>query len=257
MLKLAEITKVVNFIDAKAPFASAESWDNSGLLIGRKGDDIKKITVCLDITPKVIEEAAKNGTQLIVSHHPVIFSPIKRIDEDSPAAMLVRHNIAAICAHTNLDKAKDGVNTALANALELENISFFEDDGAIGVYGDLKKPMDTDELCAHIKEKIDAPYALLVKAKNGESRVSRLAMCSGSGVDFIDEASKCSAQAFLTGEAKHNELLEAAQGDVNLILAGHFATEKVIVKPLAQMLRKEFPDCDVVCADENEPVKMY
>ena len=97
----------------------------------------------------------------------------------------------------------------------------------------------------------------LVRGDKGEDMVSRIAMCSGAGADFIGESEKYKAQVFLTGEAKHNELIEAKEGNTHLILAGHFATERVITEPLAKMLRDEFNDCEVVCADDREPIESF
>lgn len=255
---MAKISEIYNFIDSIAPFDSAMSWDNSGLLVERDGDEIDKITVCLDITPEIVKEAAKNKTQLIISHHPIIFHPLKRISADNVVRLLNKYNIAAICAHTNLDIAEKGVNKALADKLELHNIKAFENDGeTIGIYGDLDKPVTLEEACRYIKEKLNAPYAGLVRAYKGEDMISRIAMCSGAGADFIGESKKYKAQAFLTGEAKHNELIETKEGDTHLILAGHFATEKVITEPLACMLKDKFNDCEVVCADDREPLEVF
>ncbi len=257
---MATLRQITEFIDSIAPFDTAMSWDNSGLLVENDCEDIKNITVCLDITQNIVKKAAEDGTQLIISHHPVIFSPIKRIGGDSVVRLLARHNIAALCAHTNLDISSKGVNTALANALELENITAFDGDDVIGVWGDLKKPLCVDEACRYIKEKLSSEYVMLIEAQNKDktdTKVSRIAMCSGAGFDFISQAKKCGAQIYLTGEAKHNELLEASAGDTDLVLAGHFATERVVVKPLADMINEKFPDCNVKCADDTEPVKIF
>lgn len=256
---MAKIEKIMEFMDSIAPFNTAMSWDNCGLLVESTKEDIEKITVCLDITPDIVRKATQDGTDLIISHHPVIFAPIKKITNDSAVSCLVRSNIAAICAHTNLDISSQGVNTALANALNVRNITPFEGEEAIGVYGDLEKPMDRDTLCRYIKEKLNAEYVMLTEAQNrgNDKKISRIAMCSGSGAEFISCAEQCGADAFLTGEVKHHELLEARQGNIDLIAAGHFATEKVVVKPLADMLKKQFPECDVQCADDREPVKIF
>lgn len=252
---MASITEIKEYINSIAPFESAMSWDNSGLLIESSKSEIKKIAVCLDITNKVALKAAEDGCDLIISHHPVIFSPIKRVGADSVVRTLLKNDIAAICAHTNLDIAENGVNTALANALELCNIVLFDE--GIGACGSLKRPMSLEELCLYIKDKLNSPYVGLVRADGGKETVTRLALCSGAGVDFIGEAEKYGAEAFLTGEAKHNELIEAKEGATHLILAGHFATENVIVKPLADMIRAKFPECEVTAFDDAEPIEAF
>ena len=116
------ISNIYDYIDSFAPFQSAMSFDNAGLLVGDSKAEVKTAVLSLDITPAVVREAVKLGAQLIVSHHPVIFDPLKSISTDSAPYLLAQHGIAAICAHTNLDMAVGGVNSCLAECLELQNV---------------------------------------------------------------------------------------------------------------------------------------
>ena len=120
---MIKIKNIYEFIDSFAPFKDSMDFDNCGLLVGNINSEVNNVLVALDITNEVVEEAKKLGANLIISHHPVIFKPIKKIMSDSVVYNLIKNDIAAICAHTNLDMAEDtGVNTCLANALELKNL---------------------------------------------------------------------------------------------------------------------------------------
>ena len=123
------VGEIFSAVDAIAPFASAMDFDNSGLLVGSAGQPVDCALLALDITPAVIEEAVATGAQLIISHHPVIFHPLRSLNADSPVYRLAQNGLAAICAHTNLDLAPvHGVNTALAAALGFEKFSTIRED---------------------------------------------------------------------------------------------------------------------------------
>lgn len=119
------VQNILDYIDTIAPFERSEQWDNSGLLIGDPGQNVTTILLALDVTEEVIFEAEKKGAQLIISHHPIIFQPIKRLMKNSLPALCIQKNLSVLCAHTNLDAAQDGVNDALAGILELTDISPF------------------------------------------------------------------------------------------------------------------------------------
>ncbi len=119
------IGEIYDYIDGFAPFSTALGFDNAGLLVGSRNDTVEKILVALDVTPAVIEEARQQGAQLIVSHHPVIFQPLRRLSRDSIPYRLAQAGIGAVCAHTNLDMAQGGVNDCLGETLGLKNLSCF------------------------------------------------------------------------------------------------------------------------------------
>ena len=123
-----KINDIVAYTQSIAPYESAESWDNVGLLAGSPDEEVSRVLLALDITADVIEEALEKGASMIISHHPVIFEPLRALSPDEPAYLLAKYGIAALCLHTNLDRAEQGVNTALGAALGLNNTRLFPED---------------------------------------------------------------------------------------------------------------------------------
>lgn len=227
-------------IDRAAPFASAMDFDNAGLLVGSRTQPVHRVLLALDITPSVVCEAVEKGVQLIVSHHPVIFHPLRRVEEGSPVYLLAQAGLAAICAHTNLDLADGiGVNDALAKKLGLENIRKLPgDESGLLRMGELPVPRDGGEFLRDIKQFLSCGS---VQATAVPETVQRMAVCGGAGGDFALVAKEAGADLYLTGEAKHNELLEAAAVEMPMAVCGHHATEFPVLAVLQAYLQKAFP----------------
>lgn len=239
----ATVKEVLEILRVFAPTELACSWDNVGLLVDA-GRPVDRILTTLDITAAVVEEAAAQNCQLIVSHHPVIFNPLKRITMQDPAAMLVRQGISAICMHTNLDAAPGGVNDTLAGILGIQNtLSFAEGCGRIGEVASTTA-RDLAALCA---ERLGA-HPQYVEA---DHPVTRLAEVSGGGGSYLQEAIDLGADCLVTGEAAHHIALLARQMGVGLVVAGHWATEHPIAGVLATHLTRALPDVKVQTAEAD------
>lgn len=251
------VKNIFEFIDRFAPFCTAMDFDNAGLLVGSGENEVKKIGVVLDITPDAVEYAAQQNIDLIISHHPVIFSPLKKLKSDGVPYLLAKNNMSAICAHTNLDCARGGVNDVLAHRLELYDITSFSDGEfphlpPIGRVGTLPRPMDCREFAAYVKEKLHTDGVEYVEGKN---IINRVAVCGGSGGSMLCDVLKTDADAYVTGEAKHHELLYAKNEDFTLVVAGHFETENPVEAELAKFISLEFPNVEVFVIPQNSPVK--
>ena len=247
------VKDIFDFINTIAPFEKQCEWDNSGLIVGSFDSGIKKIGVVLDITPDAINYAAKNGIDLIVSHHPVIFRAVKTFFADSPAYMLAKNEICAICAHTSLDIAKGGVNDALADALGFENAVPLSDSGETEMIRIAEiDEISGDELAKLVAEKLSTG----VQLADSKKAIKKVALCGGAGGDFIDAVISAGCDAYITGEAKHHEFLQALECGVSLLAAGHFETENPVVAVLAEKIRNNF-DCDVEIIPQNSPVKYF
>ena len=246
------VKDIFDFLQTIAPFEAQCDWDNSGLLVGEPSKEVKKIGVVLDITANAIEYAVKNGIDLIISHHPVIFRPTKNFLDGNPAYTLAKNGISAICAHTSLDIAKGGVNDALASALGFDKISDFSEIGETAMIRVAEiNETDADSLSKLVADKLSTGVAV---ADSGNA-IKSVALCGGAGGDFCFEvAKKC--DAFITGEAKHHEFLAAKDMGLTLIAAGHFETENPVVCVLADKIKSEF-DCNVTIIPQNSPVKYY
>jgi len=244
---MTTIQQVFDFIDSFAPFDTALSDDNPGLLVGGGNHPVTGIAVALDITGHCIDRAIRQNCNLIVSHHPVIFRPLKNIGAWSLPYLLVRGGLSAICAHTNLDAATGGVNDALAAALGLSEIDSLADPKTPGKppiarVGNLPVSMSGTELARYTKTKLGTAA---VRFTEGGKTITRVAVCGGAGIDLMNPAMDGGAQALITGDVRHHEFLEARHNGFTLIDAGHFETEVVVVRPLCERLKARFPEIPV------------
>lgn len=240
---MTTIRQIEDYCKVIAPYVHAEEWDNVGLLVG---DDapVSRVLLALDVTPAVVKEAREIGAQLIISHHPVIFDPLKTLSPGTAPYLLAKHDIAALCLHTNLDRADGGVNTALADALELKNTAFYPDDFLL--IGDAVQPMTADAFAAFLKEKLNAPS---VRYTGGT--VSRVAVSSGGGGEGVELCGRYGCDAFVTGELKHHQYLYAAEHGIAAFDAGHYSTENMVIRPLCGRLAAQFPDVGFIISKHN------
>lgn len=232
------VKNIFDFLNCLYPESLACSFDNVGLLIGDGEKQVKKVLISLDCTLDTVKKAVQNGCELIITHHPVIFSPLKNILAGSIQFELIKNGISVISMHTNLDVADGGVNDCLCNALGLKNIkTITANDGYVLKMGSIS-PVSADKLAEHIKEKLGG----CVKFVDGQKPIGNVLVCSGSGGEFISEAVKNGADALITADIKHHQFLEAKDSDISLFDAGHFNTEDVVIEPLFKILSKEFPE---------------
>ena len=231
------------FIDGFAPFATAMEFDNPGLLAGGEDREVKKALLSLDITPDVVREAAAFGADVIVSHHPVIFHPLRRLLPETAPYLLAQHGIAAICAHTNLDMAPGGVNDCLAQRLSLRGVRMLKEDVRSGLpealMGETDRAYEPREFASFVKQALNCDG---VRYVDGNRKITAVGLCGGGGADIVYAAAEAGCQAFVTGESKHNILLDAEVLGVTYVDAGHFYTEDVVILPLLERLKKKFPE---------------
>lgn len=245
---MVQVKHILQWIDSLAPFRFAESWDNCGLQVGDPDAPVGRILVALDPGSGVIEEAERLGCQCIVTHHPLLFQPIKTIRTDSwPGNIIARAlnaKINLIAAHTNLDAAREGTNAQLIQLLELTGTEALElqtspsgDDryAGIGMTGDLPAPLSLGSLAARLRKAL--PETGIRVVGNPEKMLRRAAVCSGSGASLIGRVLSAGADVFITGDIKYHDAKLAEETGLALIDIGHFASEKLILAPLAGHLR--------------------
>lgn len=231
-------------MDQIAPFETQAEFDNSGLLVGSPGAEVSCILLALDVTEAVIDEAVALGAQLIITHHPLMFSARRQLtDEDYEGRLirrLVRENISLIAAHTNLDQAPCGVNDTLAELCGLTDVSgegFFR-------CGILPETM-TAAACA---EELSRRLGTTVRLMGPEdAAIRKIGLCSGGGSDEWFSAVSAGCDAFLSGEIKHHLALALTDRGLVAFECGHFATEEPAVEVLAAALQKALPaiECNV------------
>jgi len=229
------ISEVYNWIDAIAPFALAEEWDNVGLLAGSMNNDVSGILCALDLNDMVIDEAIEKDCQLIVTHHPVLFRGRKNLREDDPEGRmlcrLVRSNIALIAAHTSFDNAVPGVNDALAAKLGLADVETGESGMRLGV----PAQKTLGEFVRHATDVLGGPVRCY---GDGDQKIGKVAVLGGAGGDFWPLAKAMGADAYLTGEISHHKAWDAYMEGVFCLEAGHAATELPAISMLANGLQK-------------------
>lgn len=248
---MATVQEVFEYINSFAPFAEAFDFDNPGLLVGDGEQNVKIALLALDITPSVVKEAAQKGAQLIISHHPVIFTPLRKLKKNSVPWLLAQYDLSAICAHTNLDMAPNGgVNVALSQALGMENCRGLcpHGSGFEAMVGDLPKAMEPQEFAHYVKK---ALHCGCVRFVPGNRKVKAVGICSGAGADYLEPALKAGAHAFVTGEVKHHQFLLARELGATLLEGGHFYTETVVLPLLAKKLEDTFPEVRWLIAESN------
>lgn len=244
-----KIKEVFDFLDTIAPYETQCVWDNSGLMTGSLEGETESIMLCLDCTNDVIEQAVANNCRLIISHHPMIFSSLKAVETDTPVYNAIKNDITVIAAHTNLDMADSGVNDVLCEKLGIKNAEkLFADGVPLMRMGEMKFDSAT-EFASFVSKTLGES----VHCSDSGKRVRKVAVCGGSGGDLAVDAFLAGCDTLVTGEAKHHEYLEAKRLGINLIVAGHFSTERIVLETLCDKLLRAFPKHAVCVAFEESP----
>lgn len=230
-----KISDIIDILEKEFPEELAYEWDNVGLLIGDRSREVTTVVTCLDVTEDTMEFAKNAGAELIISHHPVIFSPINRINGDTKTGKLlmdaIENKIAVYSAHTNCDKAEIGINTRLAQIFNLTDVEPLEEDG-LGRIGNLAKPMEFIEFAKSVEETLSVKIRFCGDTK---TEIKRVAICSGSGADVIPASIKKGADVLITGDTKYHQMLDT-KDEINIIDAGHFGTEIIVAEIFAETL---------------------
>ena len=252
------IRELYGYLNEKIPPSLSCEWDNDGLMCCPDLDaPVHRVLVALDITERVVEKAIDEGFDAIVSHHPLIFSPLSRVEPGNTVARkvirMLRAGVTAMSFHTRLDAVSGGVNDTLASLLGLEDVAPFGNNGEeIGRIGNLPVAMDLSDFAALVKKVTDADQVLVSDAKKA---VSRVAVLGGSGSGDVIAAVRAGADTYVSGELKHNWLTDAPDFGINLVAAGHFYTENPISAVLADMIREADASIEV-CVVNSNPVQV-
>ena len=232
-----------------APGEAAMEWDNVGHLLGDPNQAVERVLVALDVTEGVADEAIVSGCQLVVAHHPVMncrWTPVQNIRDDTFQRhlflKLLRNNVSAICMHTNLDIAWGGVNDALAQRLELVDPGPLCENG-LGRVGEYPESV---ALADYVRFVCQALGCNGLRYADAGKPVRRVAVGGGACGEFEDDAIRAGCDTFVTADVKHSQYLEARAMGINLMDAGHYATENVVCGPLARQLAQRFPQLRVL-----------
>ena len=243
-----KIREIIGALEQFAPLSLQDSYDNAGLQIGLTVDaESSGVLLCLDVTEEVIEEAKAKGCNLVVSHHPLLFRPVKRIAGDDIVqrciVSAIQNGINIYTSHTNLDNAPGGVNYKIADKLGLQNILPIspkpEMEGAgSGIIGVLPQPMDREDFIVLVKEKFDVG-SVRFNSWNGET-VSKVAVCGGAGAFLIPDAIAQHADVFITGELGYHRFF-GYDDIIQLMEIGHFESEQYTIDLLENIIQNNCP----------------
>ena len=230
-----KVKDIIDILDKKYPLRYAYDWDNCGLLIGDMDMEVEKCLTTLEVTDEVISEAVDNGANLIISHHPVIFSGMKRITTENfkgaQIIRLIRNSIAVISLHTNFDIAKGGTNDSFCKALDIRNTEIFEliseNDGEKTGMGRIGEIDTVDLKTLALKAKKTLGLDKISVVGDLSSKVSKVAVCTGSGADYYELAKAKGVDCLLTGDMKYHTAQDALHEGVNIIDCSHFGSEEM------------------------------
>lgn len=253
---------IIDIIESVAPLRWQEEWDNSGLQVGNRNADIKKVLLTTDITESVVSEAVRLHCELIISHHPLLFQGLKQVCGQTPQARCVetaiRHNIAIYSSHTAMDSWRDGVSGRMADKLNLTNCRILEPVGekeeqhGLGIIGTLPQPIPLQTLLAHIKSAFDAPVLRYVPGQT--DIIQTVALCGGAGAEFAQTAIHQGADAFITADVKYHEFLDMA-GNIALIDMDHWVSEHYTRDIFKELLEGHVET--IIAQEDKSPIRIY
>jgi GTP cyclohydrolase I len=230
---MVDVRKIISILEELAPESIALEWDNVGLQVGDEKQKVDRVLLTLDINRSVLEEARKRGCQLIISHHPLIFKPIKSVSKlDNKGQIItaaINNGISIYCAHTNLDIADNGLNDYLAGLLGIKGIRPLLDSDSPGRIGRLEQEITLGEYIRLVKKRLGLSNIRYVGQK--EQLMIRVAVCNGSGAELIQPVQDAGADLFITGDIDYHQAQLAEESGLALIDANHYHSE-ILVKDL-------------------------
>ena len=239
---MIKVKDVLGALSVLAPIEIKEEWDNVGLMVGDGEAEVSGIITALDCTMMVIDEAIEKGANLIVTHHPLIFEKLSNITacdiNGSKIIKLIKNGISVISMHTNLDKARGGINDLLCEIIGLKNVrNLDESEYSLGRTGEVEDTVTLKDFVFNIKKKLNSDC---IKYIGDDNRIIKtVSLVSGSGCEFYESAINCGADVFLTSEVKHHIACEIIDKGFAIIDAGHFETENIITEKIKSFLEEK------------------
>lgn len=255
-----ECNQVIDMLEDLSPCFYAESWDNVGLLLGSRKQKVSKIYVALDATDEVVDDAVLMGADMIVTHHPLIFSAMKRITTDDfigrRIVKMMENHISYYAMHTNFDVthmaelAADKLGLSTRSVLDVTYEGETKRVG-IGKVGILPKEMTLSQCAELIKQEFSLEQVKIFGAPL--RNIQTVAICPGSGKSVIDKAVKSGADVLITGDIDHHEGIDAVAKGIAIIDGGHYGLEKIFVPYITNFLQRGLPGIEILSAMNQEP----
>ena len=257
------VSEICNFLEQYAPTRLAEDWDNVGLLLGDGERHAARIMTCLTVTPETMAEAVEQKADLIVTHHPMPFRPLKRITNDTTVGRIVmallENRVAVYSPHTSFDSAENGINQQLAKGLgvtapvPLLPLEGDPEELGSGRVGKLDSKASLTTLIDRTKTFMQVNAVQFVGAE--DTPIEKVAVACGSAGQFLQPAMQAGCDCLVTGETNFHTCLEAKANGIALILPGHYASERFALDVLASQLQQAFPDANIwASTEESDPI---
>lgn len=281
------VSMITEKLEQLAPKAAACDWDNPGLLVGRSDREVSRIYVALDASCAVVDAAIDAGCDLIVTHHPIIFRGVKSINDQSALGLklldLIRNDVSVFSMHTNFDSCPGGMADIVCAALGLRKTGVMEPTGflpkdtqngaaeglqlrvvetegdvnpdayGIGFTAELPEMLSVAELAARVKACFGLPF---VQYYDAGMPIRRIACCPGSGRGELKEVLSLGVDAFLSGDMGHHEGLDLCEEGISLLDAGHYGLEHIFVHYIAEFLRTQFPEAEIIEEELHFPAQI-
>ena len=246
------VKELYDYLDKKIPSSLSCEWDNDGLMCCPKPDrQAAKILVTLDISEEIVERAVSENCDVILSHHPLVFKPVKSLTTEAGVSRklirLIENGIAAMSFHTRFDALEGGVNDVLAKTLGIENTEPFGEDGEMMGRIGFVKETTVEEFAKRVKGALGSPVVLF----NGDQMVRKVAVLGGNGDDFVGAAKRVGADTLVSGRLGYHVMADAKENGINLIEAGHYFTEAPALSTLAGIIKAAIPTTEIIFADSN------
>ena len=251
--------ELIEIIEQEFPMKYAESWDNTGFQVGNREKDVSHVFVAMDVTDENIDEAIRLGADMILTHHPMIFSPLSSVTSDTlngrRVLKLIENGICYMSTHTNYDSCR--MADLAADMLELSDGIVLEEiaDGiGIGKVGTLPKEMTLRECAIFVKEKFHIPSVRFFG--DGEQKVRIAAVCPGSGKILVKDCHAKGAEVYITGDIDHHTGIDQVDESLPIIDAGHYGIEHIYIEDMCKILSKKCPEIKVSTAEIKHPFEV-
>ena len=254
--------EIINIIESVAPLSQQEGWDNSGLQVGRRETEVARVLLCTDISDEIIEEAREKGCQMIISHHPLLFRGLKRIEgvtrQERCVISAIKDGIVMYSSHTAMDTYLHGVSGRMAEKMGVRDYKILCPEGGetgLGVIGKLEETMLLHDFIGKLKKVFNSECIRYTEKQVEENVVSVVAMCGGAGSEFIETAISQGADVYVSADMKYHEM-QSADGRINLIDIGHFESEQFTKEVFRDLLQGYDVEC-VLAERDKSCVKVF
>lgn len=265
MKKIIQYKEIIEKLNELYPSELAEEWDHIGNQFGHTSDGVQRVMTTLDVRLSVVDEAIEKGIDLIVCHHPVIFSAIDQFDFQEPDQYiyekLIKHDIKVFVLHTNLDRQWNGMNDWLTEALQLQEIQPLEEltetnNPSLGRVGNLEKPKSREDVLGWIQSQLKADYLGIIEA-TPKNTYQRIAIVGGSAIEYATTALRAQADIFITGDITYHKAQSVETYPMMVVDAGHYI-EHIFIHKMAQIMKKLFPELDIIESERvTNPIKHF